>query len=228
MNNKTYSLNESRFARMINSDNKSDAIYMGVWDTFKDFFRSEKKSEILSTLYDLLHAEDNLVTEEDTLSGLYLGDVTLFKKLTSFAKESCKDLFTTSFDQNRDTISFHIGNSTLKTVSLVDTLKSIKINGELFIDDYDSILRKHRYLNGGEQSGSKVEGADDLRRISSSFYQSYLELFLFLKDCGITQDAVFDRAYDLLGKTDSNVDQDKACRRQYYFSTIYNNLTTGN
>lgn len=42
LNNNTYSLHESRIVRMINSDNKSDATYMGWWNKIKDFFRSEK------------------------------------------------------------------------------------------------------------------------------------------------------------------------------------------
>ncbi|MDI8746384.1 hypothetical protein MJM83_33140, partial [Salmonella enterica subsp. enterica serovar Montevideo] len=34
---------------------KEEALYMGVWDRFKDCFRTHKKREVLEVLYTLIH-----------------------------------------------------------------------------------------------------------------------------------------------------------------------------
>lgn len=226
MNDHIYTLSESRIERMLNSDNKKDAIYMGLWDKFKDFFRSEKKADVLSNLYDLLHPVDSTLSTAVGTSraipvGCQLGVLTVFKNLTSCAKEAHKDLFKASFDTDLDTITLSIGNHVLTTVYTIDVLKSITLDSKIFIDEYAPILRQHNYQNGG----GAVEGADDLRKVAPSFYASHPELAAFLTESGITREAVFDRIYDLLGKTEPGVDEDKSGLRQCYFASISNHLT---
>lgn len=41
-NRHNYEVNASRLARLM-SPNKEEALYMGLWDRFKDYFRTHKK-----------------------------------------------------------------------------------------------------------------------------------------------------------------------------------------
>ncbi|EGG5256024.1 pathogenicity island 1 protein SopD2, partial [Salmonella enterica] len=45
-NRHNYEINHSRLARLMSPD-KEEALYMGVWDRFKDCFRTHKKQEVL-------------------------------------------------------------------------------------------------------------------------------------------------------------------------------------
>lgn len=53
-NHHHYEINRSRLVRLMNSD-KEQALYMGVWDRFKDNFRTQKKQDALEVLYTLIH-----------------------------------------------------------------------------------------------------------------------------------------------------------------------------
>jgi hypothetical protein len=46
-NYQNYQINESRVNRMMSSD-RAEATHMGIWDKFKDLFRTEKKSDALN------------------------------------------------------------------------------------------------------------------------------------------------------------------------------------
>ncbi|TXC44453.1 hypothetical protein DP140_26840, partial [Salmonella enterica subsp. enterica serovar Weltevreden] len=47
--------NTSSTSCFLMSPDKEEALYMGVWDRFKDCFRTHKKQEVLEVLYTLIH-----------------------------------------------------------------------------------------------------------------------------------------------------------------------------
>ncbi|MBP4044444.1 hypothetical protein [Chromobacterium violaceum] len=51
-----FSLSNERAARMMSGD-KQTATHMGLWDRFKDLFRSEKKQDALNALFDLVNSQ---------------------------------------------------------------------------------------------------------------------------------------------------------------------------
>jgi len=79
-NYNNYQINESRVARMMNSD-RVEATHMGLWDKFKDLFRTEKKKDALNELYNCVHVDNSLTK---------LG---AFERLKGFSGEAYKDLF---------------------------------------------------------------------------------------------------------------------------------------
>lgn len=82
-----YQINESRVTRMMSSDQK-EATHMGLWDKFKDIFRTEKKADALNELYNCIHGEKGLTK---------LG---AFEKLKSFSGEAYKERFNTKIAQD--------------------------------------------------------------------------------------------------------------------------------
>ena len=65
---KEYIFNESRIKKMVSSSTEKEAIKMGLWDKFAEFFRKESKAESLKLLYSVITAqEDGPVSEPDRL-----------------------------------------------------------------------------------------------------------------------------------------------------------------
>lgn len=56
-------LNETRLNRLMSGD-KREALYMGVWDRFCDFFSSEKKADVLAAFWSLMHPQAESIATE--------------------------------------------------------------------------------------------------------------------------------------------------------------------
>lgn len=52
--NNTYHISNMRLKRLLSND-KEEALYMGLWDRFCEFFREDKKAPVIEALYDFLH-----------------------------------------------------------------------------------------------------------------------------------------------------------------------------
>jgi len=220
LNGAEYPVNQSRLDKMMNAENKNDAIYMGLWDRFKDIFRTEKKEEMLSTLYDLLHSEQQGKPESET-NGIHkrcdLGAVTTFERLKQCANEAHQHLFIMYIIDNK--IKFCIGQKVIKEMSVIDVLKNVSIGGLNLIDNYSSILRRFSM----ESCGKSGPDASDLRRTSGSFYGAYPELKDFFTSINILDNDNFDALYDSLNEP--GVDEDKIGIRQMSLSNIFNHLS---
>lgn len=224
LNPQSLNISRNRLNTLLSAKNKDEATAMGLWDRFKDLFRTNKKKEVLSNLYDFITNEQPIkntcVTECD------LGCVSLFNKLKECANEAHQDLFKTEYDTNKNEISFFIESKKIKTVPTLEVLRSISVGGENLLGNYSRILIKHcREGSGGLLSKQSILGADDFRKISKTFFSNNPELESFLKNCGITQDDVFDRIYDLLGEEVLSDGEDSAVRRQVSFTSLCNHLT---
>ncbi|MFM5540508.1 hypothetical protein ACET8U_23065 [Aeromonas veronii] len=122
----SYQINESRVNRMMSSD-RAEATHMGLWDRFKDLFRSDKKSEALNELYNLLHS--------DNKTGF--GPIATFNKLSELAGEGNENIFQIKLDNNCEDIVFFMDGKKICTKNYIDTLKdSCFENGEKFLKDF--------------------------------------------------------------------------------------------
>lgn len=111
-----FHITESRLSRLMHTD-RTHATKMGVWDHIKDFFRKEKKSEALNTLYTLLYNDKG----KDKLDA--------FNQLRTFALPVLQDQFVKKIDNNE--IQFIIGQYTVEQCAIQPLLN---------IDDDISIL----------------------------------------------------------------------------------------
>ena len=116
-------LNESRINRMLSGD-REQALYMGFWDKFGDFFRGiggHKKAEVLEHVWNLLNTnqttpENSVQTDGDKLKR----SVHIFNKLKELADPVHKHLFMIHMINDTSDISlmrvdFTIGGTSLKT-----------------------------------------------------------------------------------------------------------------
>lgn len=124
-NHHSYEINESRVNRMMSSD-RAEATHMGLWDRFKDLFRTDKKSEALNELYNLLHSDNKAD----------FGPITAFNKLSELAGEGNKNKFQVKLDNGFKDIVFSIDGEKICTKNYIDTLKNSKFeNGFSFLKD---------------------------------------------------------------------------------------------
>ncbi|EJP7814193.1 pentapeptide repeat-containing protein, partial [Escherichia coli] len=141
-------LNESRINRMLSGD-REQALYMGFWDKFGDFFRGiggHKKAEVLEHVWDLLNTnqttpENSVQTEGDKLKR----SVHIFNKLRELADPAYQRVFNVRITGNTQNcpylhVEFRIGDTLLKTQSVNDVA-----NIECFLNNVD--------LRGAELSG---------------------------------------------------------------------------
>lgn len=108
-------INESRIGRLLSSD-KNYATYMGIWDRIKDFFRPQKKAEVLEQTYTLIHNDHLEKTNEHggKLDSLRC-TLSAFEKLKSLAIEENKKLF--RIEKNHyNGIDFYIGSTLVKSL----------------------------------------------------------------------------------------------------------------
>ncbi|HBA2641037.1 TPA: hypothetical protein J6M74_004529 [Escherichia coli] len=116
-------LNESRIKRMLSGD-REQALYMGFWDKFGDFFRGiggHKKAEVLEYVWNLLNTdqttpENSVQTEGDKLKR----SVHIFNNLKELADSAHKDLFVIYmindiYDVSKMKVDFTIDGTSLKT-----------------------------------------------------------------------------------------------------------------
>lgn len=227
MHNSTYTLSDSRVQRMFTADNKKEATYMGLWDRFKDLFRSDKKSEVLSHLYDFLHSCERSSTGEAPV-GCHLGPLTIFENLTSCANESYKGLFKTEYNTDTDTVSFFLGPHELRTFSLLDIIKSITVNGNNFLENFGCIVMGHYQQSHQAVSGAKhgtLYGTDMLLEHRVLVYDAHPKLKAFLTDHVTSDSAVSLRMFDSLNSQVRGRDAETASRRAQNFILSINGLS---
>ncbi|EDB8565536.1 SPI-2 type III secretion system effector SopD2, partial [Salmonella enterica subsp. enterica serovar Heidelberg] len=106
-NRHNYEINHSRLARLMSPD-KEEALYMGVWDRFKDCFRTHKKQEVLEVLYTLIHGCERENQAELNVDITGMEKIHAFTQLKQYANPSQQDRFVMRFDMNQTQVLFEI------------------------------------------------------------------------------------------------------------------------
>lgn len=116
-NNHNYEINRSRLVRLMNSD-KEEAVYMGVWDRFKDNFRTQKKQEVLEVLYTLIHGCERENQAELNVDTVGMEKIHAFVQLKKYADPSQQDRFVMRFDITQTQILFEIDGNVIEKINL--------------------------------------------------------------------------------------------------------------
>ncbi|EAB5051900.1 type III secretion system effector SopD2 [Salmonella enterica] len=116
-NRHNYEVNHSRLARLMNPD-KEEALYMGLWDRFKDYFRAQKKREVLEVLHTLMYgcARENQAELNVDITGME--QIHAFTQLTQYANPSQQDRFVMRFDMNQKQVLFEIDGKVIDKCNL--------------------------------------------------------------------------------------------------------------
>lgn len=109
-----YEIDETRVERLLSGDKKY-ATYMGLWDRFKDYFRSEKKAEAIERLYDFIHSDDISLQEENKNNDPFPKTIWFFEKLKSLTNDNNKESFHTEINPYEG-IDFYIGSHKVKSL----------------------------------------------------------------------------------------------------------------
>ncbi|MEM0568295.1 type III secretion system effector SopD2 [Salmonella enterica] len=116
-NRHDYEVNHSRIARLMSSD-KQEALYMGLWDRFKDFFRTHKKKEVLEVLYTLIHGCERENQAELNVDITGMKKIHAFVQLKQYANPSQQDRFVMRFDMNQTQVLFEIDGKVIEKCNL--------------------------------------------------------------------------------------------------------------
>lgn len=112
-----YEVNHSRIARLMSSD-KQEALYMGVWDRFKDHFRTQKKQEVLEVLHTLIHGCERENQAELNVDTVGMEKIHAFAQLKQYADPSQQDRFVMRFDLSQTQILFEIDGKVIEKCNL--------------------------------------------------------------------------------------------------------------
>ncbi|ECI4111674.1 type III secretion system effector SopD2, partial [Salmonella enterica subsp. enterica] len=112
-----YEINHSRLVRLMSSD-KEEALYMGVWDRFKDCFRTHKKKEVLEVLYTLIHGCERENQAELNVNTVGMEKIHAFAQLKQYADPSQQDRFVMHFDMNQTQVLFEIDGKVIDKFNL--------------------------------------------------------------------------------------------------------------
>ncbi|HCL5274918.1 TPA: type III secretion system effector SopD2 [Salmonella enterica] len=112
-----YEVNHSRLARLMSPD-KEEALYMGVWDRFKDHFRTQKKQEVLEVLYTLIHGCERENQAELNVDIVGMEKIHAFVQLKQYANPSQQDRFVMRFDMNQTQVLFEIDGKVIDKCNL--------------------------------------------------------------------------------------------------------------
>ncbi|EAR2001417.1 type III secretion system effector SopD2 [Salmonella enterica] len=112
-----YEVNHSRIARLMSSD-KQEALYMGVWDRFKDHFRTQKKQEVLEVLHTLIHGCERENQAELNVDTVGMEKIHAFAQLKQYADPSQQDRFVMRFDLSQTQILFEIDGKLIEKCNL--------------------------------------------------------------------------------------------------------------
>ncbi len=200
-----YDLNYSRVSHLL-SGNRYEATYMGLWDKFKDLFRTEKKEHALQTLFDILYRDRAVchgIEQSDTSANGWYGIISVFEKLKSYAGEAHKERFHTEFDTNNRTITLSIDNHIIKKIRMDIVLSDIAIDGRYFIADYQDILRSTH--SRGSSLVSLKDNNDN--GISHDFYSKFPELEKILLACNMDN-------FNMMGSIMSDLTQNRLMSSQ--------------
>ncbi|EBG2396290.1 type III secretion system effector SopD2 [Salmonella enterica subsp. enterica] len=192
-NRHNYEVNASRLSRLMSPD-KEEALYMGVWDRFKDYFRTHKKREVLEVLYILIHRCEHENQAELNVDITGMEKIHAFTQLKQYANPSQQDRFVMRFDRNQTQVLFEIDGKVIDKCNL------------------------HRILNVSENCIFKVMEEDEVElffKICIKYgekiarYPELLEGFANkLKDAVNEDDEVKDEVYKLMR---SGEDRKMAC-----------------
>ncbi|EBV2193998.1 type III secretion system effector SopD2 [Salmonella enterica] len=192
-NRHNYEVNASRLSRLMSPD-KEEALYMGVWDRFKDYFRTHKKREVLEVLYILIHRCEHENQAELNVDITGMEKIHAFTQLKQYANPSQQDRFVMRFDRNQTQVLFEIDGKVIDKCNL------------------------HRILNVSENCIFKVMEEDEVElffKICIKYgekiarYPELLEGFANkLKDAVNEDDDVKDEVYKLMR---SGEDRNMAC-----------------
>ncbi|EOF5706021.1 type III secretion system effector SopD2 [Salmonella enterica] len=116
-NRHNYEINHSRLARLMSPD-KEEALYMGVWDRFKDCFRTHKKQEVLEVLYTLIHGCERENQAELNVDITGMEKIHAFTQLKQYADPSQQDRFVMRFDMNQTQVLFEIDGKVIDKCNL--------------------------------------------------------------------------------------------------------------
>ncbi|ECS8716925.1 type III secretion system effector SopD2 [Salmonella enterica] len=116
-NQHNYEINHSRIARLMSSD-KEKALYMGVWDRFKDHFRTQKKQEVLEVLHTLIHGCERENQAELNVDIAGMEKIHAFVQLKQYADPSQQDRFVMRFDLSQTQILFEIDGKVIEKCNL--------------------------------------------------------------------------------------------------------------
>ncbi|EDV9705123.1 SPI-2 type III secretion system effector SopD2 [Salmonella enterica subsp. enterica] len=116
-NRHNYEVNHSRLARLMSPD-KEEALYMGVWDRFKDCFRTHKKKEVLEVLYTLIHGCERENQAELNVDITGMEKIHAFTQLKQYAHPSQQDRFVMRFDMSQTQVLFEIDGKVIDKCNL--------------------------------------------------------------------------------------------------------------
>ncbi|HER1248452.1 TPA: type III secretion system effector SopD2, partial [Salmonella enterica subsp. salamae serovar 48:z:e,n,x,z15] len=116
-NHHNYEINHSRIVRLMSSD-KEKALYMGVWDRFKDHFRTQKKQEVLEVLHTLIHGCERENQAELNVDIASMEKIHAFVQLKQYANPSQQDRFVMRFDLSQTQILFEIDGKVIEKCNL--------------------------------------------------------------------------------------------------------------
>ncbi|EDE1996108.1 type III secretion system effector SopD2 [Salmonella enterica subsp. enterica] len=112
-----YEVNTSRLTRLMSPD-KEEALYMGIWDRFKDCFRTHKKKEVLEVLYTLIHGCERENQAELNVDTVGMEKIHAFAQLKQYADPSQQDRFVMRFDMNQTQVLFEIDGRVIDKFNL--------------------------------------------------------------------------------------------------------------
>ncbi|EAY5145316.1 type III secretion system effector SopD2 [Salmonella enterica subsp. salamae] len=116
-NHHNYEINHSRIVRLMSSD-KEKALYIGVWDRFKDHFRTQKKQEVLEVLHTLIHGCERENQAELNVDIAGMEKIHAFVQLKQYANPSQQDRFVMRFDLSQTQILFEIDGKVIEKCNL--------------------------------------------------------------------------------------------------------------
>ncbi|EBH8336558.1 type III secretion system effector SopD2 [Salmonella enterica subsp. houtenae serovar 43:z4,z23:-] len=116
-NRHNYEVNTSRLVRLMSLD-KEEALYMGLWDRFKERFRTHKKKEVLEVLYTLIHGCERENQAEINVDTVGMDKIHAFEQLKQYANPSQKDRFVMRFDLRQTQVLFEIDGEVIDKCSL--------------------------------------------------------------------------------------------------------------
>lgn len=182
----------STLSKVLSSENKKDAITMGIWERIVDFFHGNEKSKALSKLYDFVHSDTLLYTSksvgEDVVEiekePFNIGGLMKFKQLRLLAIGDCQDQFKAVYNKETKDIEYFVGSVLIKKEPMSDFFKNLKFNDQLFLPQLKQVIAEHFQ----QQSNTKVElkswGEDNLVRSIPAFYQDHPEVSHLLVSLG--------------------------------------------
>ncbi|EBN1281107.1 type III secretion system effector SopD2 [Salmonella enterica] len=112
-----YEVNHTRIARLLSSD-KKEALYMGLWDRFKELFRTHKKKEALEALHTLIHGCDSEKQAELGVDVSGMNKIYAFEQLKQYANPAQQGRFAMRFDVNQTEILFLIDGQVIDKYNL--------------------------------------------------------------------------------------------------------------